>query len=257
MRRDLMAHNAFLDSLEITLEHPDAHYDEHNFLVVGGQRLNPMRRAYYRVFNLSFTRGGRWFGPWWQSLPSRMRTGIRINGVPTIEEDFHCCHLRLLCARAGIELGEGDAYGGLDLPRGEVKLAINIMLNASNWHIAHGALLGRLAGEHGPSALERVSQLRKAVKARFPSLAPFWNTGYGLKLQNIDASICMKVQRRLREQGIACLSVHDSFIVPATKGGRLRTLMEEEFLNTCQLASAFACLHRLTKCKRCKNPIPL
>jgi hypothetical protein len=155
MRRDLMAHNAFLDSFEITLDHPEAHYDEHHFVVVGGRRLNPMRRSYYRVFNLSFTRGGRWFGPWWQSLPSRIRAGIRINGVPTTEEDFHCCHLRLLCALAGVDLGEGDAYGGLGLPRDEVKLAINIMLNAGNWHIARGALLARLAGEDGPAALER------------------------------------------------------------------------------------------------------
>jgi hypothetical protein len=76
--------------------------------------------------------------------------------------------------------------------------------------------------------------LRKAIKARFPTLARFWNTGYGLKLQNIDASICMKVQRRLREQNIACLSVHDSFIVPTTEHGRLRTLMDEEFSNTCR-----------------------
>jgi hypothetical protein len=29
----------------------------------------------------------------------------------------------------------------------------------------------------------------------------------------------MKVQRRLREDGIACLSVHDSFIVPVAEGG--------------------------------------
>jgi hypothetical protein len=116
-----------------------------------------------------------------------------------------------------MELGEGDAYGGLGLPRNEVKLAINIMLNAGNWHITRGALLGRLAGEYGPATLERVSELRKAVKARFPALARFWNTGYGLKLQNIDASICMKVQRRLREQGIACLSVHDSFSYPVVQ----------------------------------------
>jgi hypothetical protein len=108
------------------------------------------------------------------------------------------------------------------------------MLNAANWRVARGALLGCLTGEHGPAALERVRALRKAVKAGFPALARFWNTGYGLKLQNIDASICMNVQRRLREHGIACLSVHDSFIVPRTEGGRLRALMEEEFAKTCR-----------------------
>jgi hypothetical protein len=48
----------------------------------------------------------------------------------------------------------------------------------------------------------------------------------------------MKVQRRLREHGIACLSVHDSFIVPAAEGERLKKLMEEEFAHACRRACA-------------------
>jgi hypothetical protein len=33
-------------------------------------------------------------------------------------------------ARAAVDLGEGDPYANLDLPRDEVKIAINIMLYA-------------------------------------------------------------------------------------------------------------------------------
>jgi hypothetical protein len=54
------------------------------------------------------------------------------------------------------------------------------------------------------------------------------------RLREIDASICMKVQRRLREHGIACLSVHDSFIVPAKDSSQVRDLMGEEFANACR-----------------------
>src|SRR5262249_15389281 len=37
------------------------------------------------------------------------------------------------CARAGVKVGDGDPYEGLDLPRKDVKLAINVMLNAPSW----------------------------------------------------------------------------------------------------------------------------
>jgi hypothetical protein len=36
-----------------------------------------------------------------------------------------------------------------------------------------------------------------------------------------------------REHGVACLSVHDSFIVPAAEGDRLKESMDEEFANAC------------------------
>jgi hypothetical protein len=91
-----------------------------------------------------------------------------------------------------------------------------------------------LSGEYGPAAGERADRLKKAVQTRSPALAPFWNTGYGLRLQNIDASICMKVQRRLRDHGVACLRVPDSFIAPISDRGRLRSLMDEEFESACR-----------------------
>ena len=135
MRRDVTAHNAFLQGFDITLVHPEAHYDEQGYLVIDSRRLNPNRTTYYRIFNGRFTRGGRWYGPWWQSVPSRCRTGIRINGEPTCEPDIQGCHMRLLSARAGVKLGAGDPYEGLGLPRKEVKLAVNVMLNAPSWPV--------------------------------------------------------------------------------------------------------------------------
>jgi hypothetical protein len=102
MRRDVMAQNAFLERFKIKVCHPEARYDALGLLVIGDLRLNPGRRAYHRVFNGRFTRGGRWFGPWWQSVPSRVRQGIYVNGEPTSEPDIQGCHMRLLCARAGV-----------------------------------------------------------------------------------------------------------------------------------------------------------
>src|SRR5262245_33165364 len=133
MRRDVLAHNAFLQGFDITLVHPEAHYDDQGYLVIDGRRHNPGRTTYYRIFNSCFSRGGRWYGPWWQSVPSRCRQGVHINREPTYESDIPGCHMHLLSAGAGVDLGAGDPYDGLGLPRNEVKLAINVMLNAPTW----------------------------------------------------------------------------------------------------------------------------
>jgi hypothetical protein len=72
-----------------------------------------------------------------------------------------------------------------------------------------------------------------AIEAHFPALEPFWNSGYGLVLQSIDADTCARLQRRLRQDHIPCLSVHDSFIVPRSAHDRTIALMEEEFDRAC------------------------
>jgi hypothetical protein len=193
----LGAQNAFLERINITLRHPDAAYDTQGFLLVGGRRLNPARNSYYRIFKESFLHCGRWYGPWWQSVPSRIRNGIYLNGEPTCEPDIRGCHIRLLCAAAGIELGDADPYDGLGLRRGDVKLAINIMLNASGWRSARAALVEHLHDDYGAAAAAHVDLIKGAIERRFPELRRFWNTGCGLVLQNVDADICARVQRKV------------------------------------------------------------
>jgi hypothetical protein len=233
MRRDVIAHNAFLQGFDITLVHPEAYYDDQGYLVIDGRRLNPNRITYHRIFNGRFRRGGRWYGPWWQSVPSRCRAGIRINGEPTCEPDIPGCHMRLLSARAGVKLGVGDPYEGLDLPRKDVKLAINVMLNAPSWPRARAALIANLPDDDGSTVGARVDRLRTAIQRRFPALDPFWVTGYGLTLQRIDADICQRLQRRLRDRGVPVLSVHDSFVAPQSAREFTTGVMHEEFDRAC------------------------
>jgi hypothetical protein len=233
MRRDILEHNAFLSRFAISVSHPEAHINAHGFLVVGGRRIDPTRKAYHRVFNGNFGRGGRWYGPFWQGLPARVRAGLVIDGQPTVERDIRGCHMRLLCACAGINLGNCDPYALPHLARGEVKAAVNIMLNAPDWPSARGALVEGLSAGYGRFAGRHAYDLRAAIEARFPALAPFWNSGYGLTLQNVDADICRRVQRRLRDDSVPCLSIHDSFVVPQPALERTTGLMEEEFDRAC------------------------
>ena len=171
LRGDVEAHNDFLENFKVTVSHPETCYDAQGYLAIDGHRLNPLRTSYRRIFNGTFARGGRWYGPWWQGVPSRIRRGIRINDEPTCEPDIRGCHMRLLCARAGVALADGDPYGDLDLPRNDIKLAINIMLNASSWRSARGALVERLSDCYGPAAGSHVGQIRTAIESRFPAPA--------------------------------------------------------------------------------------
>jgi hypothetical protein len=238
LRDDVAAHNAFLAGVAIGVAHPEVSRDEHGFLVVGDQWLNPYRTAYYRVFNRNFSCGGRWFGPFWQGLPSRVRAGLTLDGAATVELDFRACHLRLLAALVGSALPFDnptfDAYAIPGWPRAQVKLAFNIMLNADSVPVGRGALAQHLRHARVPHPQRAAGALMAAIIAHFPGFEAFWNTGIGLRLQNRDATICARVQRRLRTAGIPCLSVHDSFIVPASARSELNTVMDQEMDKMCQ-----------------------
>ena len=233
MRNEVAEQNEFLASVDVRVKHPLLRYDALGFLRTESSRICPTRKTAYRVFNDSFSLGGRWYGPWWQGLPSDLRTGIQLDSQPTVEEDFSCCHLRLLFALAGDDIKDRDAYGELGLPRAEVKLAIRVMLNAGSKDVGARAIYRELARAHGSSAVKRCQQLMARVYDRFPRLSRYWNTGCGLRLQNVDARICTNVQKRLRRAGIACLSIHDSFIVMAAGVERLRAAMKDELEGAC------------------------
>ena len=237
MRSDVVAHNNHLSGFRISVRHPDAVYDEHGFLRVGLVCLDPERHIYHRVFNQSFARGGRWYGPFWQSLPTDFRSAVEIDSTPTIELDFRACHLRLLTSVAGLNLPFGDPhYDPYDVPgfvRSDVKLAFNVMLNAASTHSARYALANELVGGSWSARNARACALMAAVQQQFPPLAGFWNAGVGIRLQNLDARICTSIQRRMRKAGIPVLSVHDSFIVPQTHEASLHAVMTEEMDRMC------------------------
>src|SRR5205085_11543728 len=134
-------------------EHSDAAIDAPGFLAIAGQpHLDPTRTLARRIFNGDFFHGGRWYGPWWQSVPARLRTSIRINNMTTIEHDFANCHIRLLHALADFAPPRGDPYEISGLPRHEIKLALNIMLNAGRAREARYAIAADLADAHGGDA---------------------------------------------------------------------------------------------------------
>ena len=73
--------------------------------------VNLANRSLYRVFaDTSFTRGGRFYGGWWQQLNSEWRSRITFNGMPTTEIDFSGMGISLLYDHFNKPMFEGDAY---------------------------------------------------------------------------------------------------------------------------------------------------
>jgi hypothetical protein len=238
MRRDVLEHNEFLTGIDIRVDHTDARLDGHGFLRVGGCWLDPRRCGFYRVFNRFWTHGGRWYGPYWQGLPGHVRGELLINGQPIFEHDFRACHLRLLCARIGVDLPfhekDYDPYQIPGMNRSHIKIALNIMLNAGTECAALRAIARKLNDERIDEPYRRARTLMDAVRHWFRGLEQFWCSGVGLRLQNTDADICTRVQRLLRREDIPVLSVHDSFIVPATAKSVLQDVMEEGMVRACK-----------------------
>lgn len=146
--------------------------------------------------------------------------------------------LRILCGLLGIDRPFGDQMydpfqvAGLD--RRRIKKAFNILLNTTSKKGAKCALAGAFSEEEnvgypdGRHFREAAVHLQ-AVEDLFPFLVKFWGKVFGLRLLNVDAAICARIISSLIAQGVPCLSVHDSFIVPSRHEDLLRGTMEENF----------------------------
>lgn len=193
-------------------------------------------RGLHRVFNRSsFRLGGRFYGAFWQSLKAKkdpekpaepiLRPYLTIDGAATAEADYSGCHVRMLAAELGVDLGDGDLYDVRGWRRDEeVKPAFLILINAPDRRSAIGRIALDLGG--GDRSARRAVALIEAVKARHPRLAPAFHGDAGSRLMRLDSDISDLVFTRLLKRGIVALGVHDSNIVAAKHEGDLRAEME-------------------------------
>lgn len=217
-RPKVEAYNEAAEAFSLTICHPDVAIDEGGFLSVRNERLPLAGRGSCRIFKERFDQGGRWYGPFWQNLPSAIRKeGLRIGGECVVEEDYSACHLRILSRLVGIPMSSlhADPYSLPGAARKHVKFGFNILLNGSNKVQARHALAAELLGEGfaWEEAVQLAQTTMRRIEEAFPDFKPFWCKGFGLKLQNIDSEICGRVLAALTARDIPVLGVHDSFIV--------------------------------------------
>jgi hypothetical protein len=224
-----------------------------------GQRepLDFSNRSLKRIFaHGSFDYGGRFYGGWWQGVPSDYRKYIEIDGGITVEMDFSTIQPRILYAMAEAEPHE-DAYAvpGWDADlRPVIKKAFNHLLNSkegskneNQWHrFTPGTDPDPIPQEwaemtkHQRAVMRReefekrtgrkYDELLHDLKAMHEPIDRFFFSEAWAWLQRIDSDIAERVMLKLIDQQHTALPIHDSFIVRRRAEDVLLHTMNEAFV---------------------------
>jgi len=129
-----------------------------------------------------------------------------------------------------------DPYLSLSDAPGERKKMKRLVLVAINADIEKKAISGFRGDTY--KEVQKCSEiltdkgikkmLEHARKVHAP-IANYIHSGAGRELQNLDCRITEGILLRLLSDGIPCLPVHDSYIVPRQYGGLLKQVMTEEY----------------------------
>jgi len=195
---------------------------------------NPCAVLLYRVFNKTFELGGRFYGPWWQGVPKKLRKDITIDGYPVVELDYKSLHPRILYLKEGVALA-GDPYTlpGYGTPfRPIIKLLLNCGINAESSQKAMKAVRNEIAnnfsllGKFKECLTNTWLQNAWSAMCRYHSaIVQYLGTGYGLKLQRVDSDMAEYIMLQMGRKGIPVLCIHDSFVAPNVHEQTLRAVM--------------------------------
>lgn len=253
MSRDIKAQNEVLAGADIRLDADDIEWIDDGFVTLPGlPKANGSMRADITVRtdatalkrvanNGSWNQGMRYYGHWAQSIPKTRRQQMTIGGMPVELLDFGASHPSILYARAGVLL-DSDPYEVPGFDRGEVKLAMLILINSGNKHEAVSAMAFKLAdteADEGQNVEVRqdhrdhARRLLAAVETRHQSIKADFCSGAGTSLQAFEAEIIGAVMRAARKLGIVTVPVHDEVIVAANEADRVRDLMVEKWVSAC------------------------
>lgn len=202
--------------------------------------INLNSKYLHRVFNEDFEHGGRFYGGWWQSVPSKMRPYILIDGEPTVEIDFKGYHVALLYSLKQIDYFEEspnrDPYHVDGWKREDVKLLLQIVLNCKKANVISAYNNERMDQNKELIPADRLRSLVAIFEEMHSQIWSYFYKGMGVTLQNIDALIAASVMRdcmqtgMLDEEGVRhkfiTLPVHDSFIVKQQYAAQLSKAME-------------------------------
>lgn len=244
MRENLKVINKALEKHSILLEVKDTELEALRKRLRKGpekKAIDFSQKRLRRIFNVSFKRGGRFYGGWWENIPRDYRQYIRIDRKDTVELDYSGLHINMLYAMEGLPMPEGDVYALDGYPQGKgilrdfLKQMVLVMVNSLNREGTRKALHKEV---HYKKTLKLPRQI-KSTKGRdlFPLMDAFqkkhegikhyFNSGKGIDLQFLDSQLAEKVM--LRISGDPILPMHDSFILHHGLEGELDEAMKEAF----------------------------
>lgn len=179
-----------------------------------------------RIFKGTWERGGRLYGACWQNLPQEARLGLTINGEQVVELDYRAIQPSMLYARKGLSL-DFDPYivPGFDIPREVGKVQFNRLINNSGKVAVTGGLVFDQETQRAFIDKSEFHEYIAAMKLIHDPISDCFYSDISVTLQRLDSSLALSVIDRCLEEGIVCLPVHDSFIVPMTHHDRVREIM--------------------------------
>jgi hypothetical protein len=187
----------------------------------------------FRIFNnSSFRQGGRFYGGWWQQIPSDYRSRITINNEPTAELDYSGMHLAIIYAEEGLDLPMADPYaldGYCVQLRGDIKTAFNIIINCGTREEAIAAIDRRIRTGELSGGLESGQDLLEAFAKAHPQIKHKIASGEGVRGQFTESQIAEQVLLKGIGVGLCILPMHDGFITTKRHVDTLEELMNETF----------------------------
>jgi hypothetical protein len=213
-------------------------------LTLKGQEMDiPVGR---RVFNGSFDRGGRFYchGSSFQNLPAQERRELELVADgdihPMVELDYCNLHITMAYSEAGEPVPDGDQYAIDGFHRGLVKVAVNVLFNASSTHSGILAITEDLRDKPELRAVCGIESSNRspcralaekvvpAIQHKHHRINSYFGSDCGARFQRTDSDMAIEVMTRVVDKTGRCpLPVHDSFLVPQMDAEILGEIMVE------------------------------
>ena len=206
--------------------------------VMAQSRTSFANRTYTRRFVKSNLKlGGRFYGPYWQTLPKKYRKLIKINGEEVVELDYNAMHLHLLYSKLNKSLYDyypfnKDPYAIPKYNRKIVKLVFTACINENCTRKNINHVGGQQVSEGLPDLFEEGLPYREMVDSlgkNHPEVAPLFYSEIGYEISYMESRVTDYIVTVLTKHKIPVLSIHDSFVVVKSKVSFLRTIMQEAF----------------------------
>lgn len=223
---DLNVSDEVLTEIQIFMANKDEKDDKERYIDFTNKRVR-------RIFNNGvFSEGGRFYGGWWQQIPSGYRMYVTIDDNMTQEMDFSNMNFIVMYAEKGLTPPEGDCYilPGIDASlRDDIKKAFHTIVNCKTRGEAIGAVDKQIEEGDLPEELTG-KKLMSAFEEKHEPIADMIASGHGVRGMFTESQIAEKVMLKGIEYGMCILPMHDGFIIRKADEHLLEAWMKQAFL---------------------------
>jgi hypothetical protein len=223
-RKNLETINQFNQMFPIFLQENDSTI----FALLRDTYVDFTETRYRRVFCRGrLDHGGRFYGPWWQSIAREYRSTISIGHETVVEYDYSGMGVNLAYAIQGIAPPDDPYDIGLSSDNHEEKREVlkTVILALLNDEFNKYGLSKKNLKVLGVSH----SQAMRLIERKHSSISHLFHTNVGLMTQFLDSKIAEKIMLEGVARDFLILSVHDSFIVQERHEQALLDVMERAY----------------------------